>query len=95
MGPTCEVLLNTVEDLTLDKIDSVLDRTSEQIERTRKGRSWNIWVRGQPIHVEITDVPPTVHLSAGCNSTEDYRILGELSQLLADETGGLASKPEK
>ena len=95
MGPTCEVLLPADDDTTLDAIDALLVATAEQINRTRKGRVWDVWIGGRPIHVHVTGSPPTAELSAGCNAPEDYTVLRQLSMSIAHSVGGLASEPEK
>lgn len=53
MGPSCEVLLESDAPHVLDAIDAVLAGLAERIERTRKGRVWDVWVRGRPVHVEV------------------------------------------
>jgi hypothetical protein len=79
----------------LDAVDSMLASAADRIERTRKGRVWDIWVRERPVHVRIEGSPPVVILSAGCNSPEDYAILRRLAADLARAVGGLASEPDK
>ncbi|MDB5335929.1 MAG: hypothetical protein JWN70_1548 [Planctomycetaceae bacterium] len=44
VGPTSEILLNQDDGPTLDAIDTYLTSVSDQINRTRKGRVWDIWV---------------------------------------------------
>ncbi len=94
-GPTSEVLLEDDDGSTLDAIDQVLASVADQIERTRKGRVWNLFIRGRPVHVKVTGTPPTVELSAGCNAPEDYDVLRELCDVLLQAVGGIASEPEK
>lgn len=91
MGPTCEVLIQTDDGAVLD----ALDQAAETINRTRKRRVWDVWIRDRPVHVQVTRSPPTVELSAGCNQPEDYDILRELSLQIAAKFGGIASEPEK
>lgn len=95
VGPTCEVLLNADDPQTLDAIDAYLATFADRIERTRKGRVWDVWVCGRPVHVHVTDFPPTVEISARCNTPEDHDVLRILSRGIADSIGGLASEPEK
>lgn len=94
-GPTCEVLLEADDGPTLDAIDCVLAAAAEQVDRTRKGRVWNVRIGGRPVHVSVGGSPPTVTLSAGCNEAADYRVLRRLAGELAGALGGLASEPEK
>ncbi len=94
-GPTCEVLLEADNSPTLDTIDEVLAAAAERIERTRKGRVWDLWVGGRPVHVSVGGSPPSVALSAGCNEAEDYRVLRRLAGELAAALGGVASAPVK
>jgi len=94
MGPTCEVVLESDDGATLDTIDLLLASIAEQVTRTRKGRTWDVWVRGRPIHVHVTGMPPRVELSAGCNGPEDYTALRELTAAIALTTGGIVSVPE-
>jgi hypothetical protein len=79
----------------LDAIDSVLASAADRIERTRKGRVWDVWVRERPVHVRVEGSPPMVMLSAGCNDPEDYAILRRLAADLARAVGGVASRPVK
>jgi hypothetical protein len=95
MGPTCEVLLESASPLDLDAVDALLASTTDQIERTRKGRVWNVWLGGRPIHIEVLASPPSICLSAGCNSPTDTELLRQLARKLADALGGLASAPIK
>ena len=93
MGPTCEVLLVTDDGPTLDTIDALLASLADRIDRTRKGRVWDIWIRGHPVHVHIEQ--SSVILSAGCNSHEDLPLLRELAESIVQSVGGLYSEPEK
>jgi hypothetical protein len=95
MGPSCDVVLDVVDDATLETIDSKLADVAETITRTRGGRKWQIWIRGRPVIVSIEGTSSSVSLSAGCNALEDYEILRQLSAQLALELGGLASEPIK
>lgn len=94
-GPTCEVLLEIDDGTTIDALDSVLAALSHRIERTRKGRVWDVWVGGRPVHVNIPDGTAVVELSAGCNSLEDYAVLRRITGEIIAAIGGLASQPEK
>lgn len=58
MGPTCAVYARC--KLTGDhllQVDTLLSKLAGKIERTRKGRVWDVWIDDCPIHVcvEITD----------------------------------------
>jgi hypothetical protein len=94
LGPTCEILLEASDPLTLAKIDDALALIADKIERTRKGRVWNVWIQGRPVHLHATD-DNTLGVSAGCNQTEDYEVMLELIQHLCDATGGHASEVQK
>jgi hypothetical protein len=94
-GPACEVLLESDAPEVLLEIDAVLARVAERIERTRKGRVWNIWVDGRPVDVAVESSPPSIVLSAGCNGPEDYRVLARLAASLAERLRGLPSSPTK
>jgi hypothetical protein len=95
VGPVCEVLIESDDNLHLELIDQILDSVADSINRTRKGRVWDVWVRGRPIYVSVAGSPPVVTLVAGCNDSEDVAILRELSMKIAEATGGVASSPEK
>lgn len=94
-GPTCELLLESDDGPTLDAVDAVLAAVAERIDRTRKGRVWDVWIKNRPIHVSVGGSPPSVDLSAGCNSAEDYEILRLLAGKLAATLGAVASEPVK
>lgn len=95
MGPTSEVSLSGDDWSTLDAIDGVLASLADSINRTRKGRVWDVWVRGRPVHIQISGSPPKVGLAAGCREAEDYAVLRELGTAIAVAVGGIASEPEK
>jgi hypothetical protein len=95
VGPTCAILLDADDELTLDSIDSFLESIADRIDRTRRGRVWDIWVRDRPVHVQIAGTPPEAILSAGCNQPEDYDVLRDLVKGIVDTVGGFASEPEK
>ena len=95
MGPACEILLESGDDTILDAVDSVLSACTEQVVRTRKGRVWEVWISGRPIGVSVDFDPPAIQLSAGCNSAEDYAVVGLLCRALTDRLGGIASRPSK
>jgi hypothetical protein len=95
LGPTCEVLLDVGDATTLGSLDMLLTSMSERIERTRKGRVWDIWVRGRPIHVSLAESPSVVEMAAGCNQPEDYTILRELAKSVVSALGGVATEPGK
>ena len=95
MGPTCEVLIESDDGQTLDTIDELLTTVADKIDRTRKGRVWEVWIRGRPVYVQVVKSPPAVELSAGCNLPEDHNVLRELSLQIADVLKGIASEPEK
>jgi hypothetical protein len=94
MGPTCEILLEVSDPLTLAKIDDALALIAEKIERTRKGRVWKVWIQGRPVHLHATD-NNTLEISADCNQTEDYGVMRDLIQHLCDTTDGIASEVQK
>jgi len=96
MGPTCEVHLETAPDAdALNAVDAFLAKVADRVERTRKGRTWDVWVSGRPVHVAATISPARIELSAGCNSAADYDTLRRLCRGLAEALGGLASEPAK
>ena len=35
-------------------MDAYLDRIAKRIERTRKGRVWDVWIGGRVVHVAVT-----------------------------------------
>ena len=81
MGPTFEVELKSSPDnIVLNEVDAYLAYVAGQIDRTRKGRVWDVWVEGRPFHVAVTESPPGIMLSAGCNSPEDHEWLQRLSR---------------
>jgi hypothetical protein len=94
-GPTCEVLSNVNDSLTLDVIDALLTSVAEQINRTRKGRVWDVWIAGRPVHLSVSGSPPSVALAAGCNDAEDYALLRRLSGEIAAVLHGVATEPIK
>jgi hypothetical protein len=93
MGPTCEVVLAVAPTLdTLIAVDAYLSSVAESIERTRKGRTWNVWVGGRPIHVAASDSPSVIALAAGCNAPQDYALLRQFGSGLAQVLGGTMSE---
>jgi hypothetical protein len=95
MGPTCEVILESAEPAVLEAADAFLASAAERVERTRRGKTWNIWVDGRPFRVEASTSLPAIVLSAGCNGAHDYEVLRRLSVGLAVACGGMASEPVK
>jgi hypothetical protein len=95
-GPACEVLFDRpATNDALRAVDSFLASHASEIQRTRKGKVWQLWLDGRPIHVAVLDSLPGIELSAGSNSTEDYEILRRLATGLAELLGGVASEPTK
>ncbi len=95
-GPTCEAeLLAPADEDALTMIDAILASIAKPLIRTRKGRVWDVWVGGRPVHVVVLDSTPRVELSAGCNSPDDYAALRRLGCELAAALGGVASEPVK
>jgi hypothetical protein len=94
-GPACEVLINADTPDVLNAIDQLLGSVADVVERTRKGRVWDIWIRTRPIHVCVNESLSVIELSAGGNTAEDYELLRMLGEKLAGIVGGLASEPEK
>lgn len=95
-GPACTVQLNAPPDgAVLDVIDAVLIRCAEVVERTRKGRVWNLWVGGHPVHVSSDASLSEIELSAGCNSPDDYAVLRRIGLALATELRGRLTEPLK
>lgn len=98
MGPACEVVFEPTPAVDhLQVIDALLASVSDRIERTRKGRVWDLWIRGHRFHVgvKLEDGFEYMDLWAGYNSPVDYEVLRELSQQLAQALDGLASEPTK
>lgn len=95
MGPTCEVLLQSCSEALLIEIDAVLASNADQIERTRKGRVWRLWILSRPVDVHVDASEASIVLSAGCNSPMDYAILRKLAGQLAKVSGGMATEPTK
>ena len=95
MGPSCEVLIEAVEDSVLDRLDELLAKRADVIERTRKGRVWKLWIAGRPLDVRLDESPPAVILAAGCNGPEDQAVLRSLAAEIAARFQGLASEPSK
>ena len=96
MGPTCEVIFEApLGDRAVDETDALLAGFAERVERTRKGRVWDIWIKGRPIHVAAELDEPELHIHAGCNSSEDYEIVSRLAETLALAFDGVAGTPEK
>lgn len=95
MGPTCEVRLEAVDGPTLDAIDAVLAANADRIERTRKGREWDVWVGDHSVHVSVSSQSPIISLAAGCNDPDDRNVLRRLAMTLAETLGGVASSPVK
>lgn len=91
MGPTCEVMLEAIDGPTLGAIDAVLVANVDRIERTRKGRAWDIWVGGHPVHVSVSSQSPIISLAAGCNDPDDRDVLRRLAGALVEALSGVAS----
>jgi hypothetical protein len=95
MGPICEVVLPfEITPETLDAIHAFLNRTTEIVKDTRRGRNWEIRLDGRPVWVSA-HYSNTISFAAGCNSPEDYSALRLLSQQLATELGGESTEPSK
>ena len=94
-GPACEILIESDLGPVLDEVDLLLSVLAERVERTRRGRVWDIWVGGRPFHVEVAGSPLAINLSADCNDSEDYSVLERLSRALVERLGGQASAPSK
>ena len=93
MGPACEVLLPfAATDALLTRIDDLLADFGQQLERTRKGRVWDLRVDGRPIHVSIN--ADVVTLSCGLKSAEDRAVLKRVSTAVAAACDGIVSDPE-
>lgn len=82
----------TLDGDDLDRLDAILARRANRLERTRKGRVWDVWVKGRPIHVSAHRAESELHLIAGCSSCEDYEVLGELADSIATALGGIAGE---
>ena len=96
MGPTCEVLVDSDVESLLEVIDTVLENVAEKIDRTRKGRAWNVWISHRPVVVRVIESSSTIiELSAGCNESADYRLLRDLAARIVDAVGGSATDPIK
>ena len=95
MGPTVEISLEKCDDSLLDAVDTALASIVDTIERTRKGRVWNIWVRSRPVHVSISESSLAIQLTAGCNEDVDYVVLQEVTHAIVQSVGGEASEPVK
>ena len=95
MGPTCEIQFACDAESVLLVVDAVLSSVANPIERTRKGRAWDVWLNGRPIHALVDVATSTIRLSAGCNEAEDYALLRQLSNQLATAVNGVASEPTK
>jgi hypothetical protein len=93
MGPTCRVIAETIAVDILLIIDSTLESLAEDVERTRKGRIWDVWIEGRPFHVDAS--AGEIALSAGCNDGFDWDILRRLAQGIASAVDGVATEPEK
>ncbi|WP_395738199.1 hypothetical protein [Prosthecobacter sp.] len=95
MGPTAEVITaEPITDQQLLDIDDMITKLAAKFIRTRKGRVWSLWIDERPIHLSVTE-PGVLVMAAGLHSPQDYDILRQLGQRLADLVGGLASEPIK
>jgi hypothetical protein len=79
----------------LNAIHEFLACITGEIQHSRKGRVWDVWIDGRPIHVSVVNSPARIELSAGCKAIEDYTALRKVAQGLAVLLGGKASEPEK
>ena len=68
-------MIEIVNEQVLEAIDIVLTLVVDPINRTRKGKVWDVWIGGRPVHVSVAGSPATVELAAGCNSPEDFAAL--------------------
>ena len=60
-GPSCEVVLEkAIDSGVLAVVDEYLGRVADTIVRHRKGRTWEIWINGQP--VRVADDPSLLQL---------------------------------
>ena len=96
MGPTCGIVLNSVPtNEQLNAVDDFLARVAGEIERSRKGRVWDVWIDNRPVHVAVVASPARIELSAGCKAAEDYTILQNLAKGLAAILNGEVSELEE
>jgi hypothetical protein len=93
MSLACEVLLPSDDPAMLDTIDAFLSCGADQIDRTRKGRVWSLWIDGMPIHVMVVGSPASIELSSPCDDASGYAVLRRLAGGLAAACGGLDSEP--
>jgi hypothetical protein len=84
-GPTCGGLLQTDDGPTLDAIDAIIAKAVEPIDRTRKGRVWDVGVGDRPVHVSVS--PVSVAHSAGCSELQDDEVLRRLAGTFAANLG--------
>jgi hypothetical protein len=80
MGPISEIPLNSDGGDVLDRIDAALSELTDEIVRTRKGRTWDIWINERPFHISIDDLSRTLLISAGCNGKEDHQLLRQVTE---------------
>ena len=96
MGPTSTIQLEGADSATCDAVDATLAALPDtQVERNRKGRVWQLWVRGRPVSVELLIPDAMVELAAGCNDPEDYKILRAIAASITAAVGGYVSEPNK
>lgn len=94
-GPTCEVIPCYDAPFDLNIIDAALLTVCDRSVRTRKGRVWDVWIAGRPIHVAVTRSSSVIELAAGCNGSEDSVLLRRLAAVLATVLIAQASDPVK
>jgi len=94
-GPSCEVQIPVDDSVDLQRIDDALASFVDQLDRTRKGRVWNVRVHEHPYSISFDAETNLIELSAAVNDGVDYAVLRQLAALLADVVGGQASEPMK
>jgi len=95
VGPTCSVVVESITGETLDRIDEALELLADRIERTRKGRRWNVWINDRPFAVRVSGANSAIELAAGCNTAEDWELTRRFALSLGSEMNGTATEPEK
>ncbi len=100
MGPAVQISSRSkVDDGLLLAVDALLHAECTQVETTRKGRVFDVWVDDRPFHVWIegaddsTEPIPSgmssaIWISAGGNQPTDRELMLRLAGRIALEVGG-------
>ncbi len=94
MGPSCEILVDTIDRDLLETIDAILDSLGGRVI-SRDGREWEISIYDRPFFVSVNSDSSSIAAYAGCNDPLDWKLLKQIAMELTYGLDGLCSEIEK